>query len=260
MDIVEAPLLAKGFDFSLEDDSVIFNEYALWDEAQPISIRAAIQYSGFVNLVNPLTNLKSQPTLDKTWERVNAVRSRRYILMEIDSDFALQNYIRETGGKNIDALWQLVDVRKRIPHFSTYTIPGELIFDEPENGDNALVRHNRNGNGGKRKALAITENGEEEDFSDKSMPGLLDVSDSEEEKVFTETSSESDSPNVSSEASSEDDDEEYDSDEDGLKRLERDAMTLLHQDPGYLDNNDDTYASSRKSNSLLQLLANLRGP
>lgn len=178
--------------------------------------------------------------------------------MEIGSNFALQNYIRETGGKNIDALWQLVDVRKRIPHFSTYTIPGELIFDEPENGDTALVRHNRNGNNGRRKALAITENGEEEDLSDSSMPGLLNVSDSEEEPPFTETSSESDTT-ASSEESSGEDYEEYDSDEDGLKRLERDAMTLLHQDPAYLDINDDTYASSRKSNSLLQLLANLKG-
>lgn len=79
MDIVEAPLLVQGFDPGSEDTSVIFNEYALWDEAQPISIRAAIQYSGFVNLVNPLTNLKSQPTLDKTWERINAVSPRCYI-------------------------------------------------------------------------------------------------------------------------------------------------------------------------------------
>lgn len=181
------------------------------------------------------------------------------ILLELSSDFVLQNYVRETGGKNIDALWQLVDVRKRIPHFSTYNIPEEFIYDEPENGENALVHHNRNGNSGRRKALAITENGEDGDASDSSMPGLLAVSDSEEEPAYTESDTESESPNASSEESSDDEEDEYDSDEDGLKRLERDAMTLLHQDPAYLDNNDDTYASSRKSNSLLQLLANLKG-
>lgn len=80
LDLMETPLLNAEGDLRLGDDPEKPLEFALWDEAQAVSVHAALQYSGFVNLVHPLTNLKDKSTLEKAWDRINAVRARLLLL------------------------------------------------------------------------------------------------------------------------------------------------------------------------------------
>ncbi|KAH8119258.1 hypothetical protein DFH11DRAFT_1686181 [Phellopilus nigrolimitatus] len=235
LDLIETPLLNAEGDLRLGDDPEKPLEFALWDEAQAVSVQAALQYSGFVNLVHPLTNLKKKLTLEKAWDRINA------------------NYVRETG-KNIDALWQLVDVRRRIPQFSVVTLP-KGAFDE-KGGNKVLVR-----GGGKQEQLKITANGEEE--SGDSMPGLLDVSNSDEEERDEDSTSEYSSYVSEDDDSSanDDDDEAYDTEEEEeLRKMHRDAMNVVNEMPDILNNeNGDKYAKERKKNPFLKLLGNLKG-
>ncbi|EJD03112.1 uncharacterized protein FOMMEDRAFT_156484 [Fomitiporia mediterranea MF3/22] len=227
MDLMETPLLSQDPSFKFDGDSTTFNEFVRWKEAQPISVKAALDYSSFVNMVFPLSNLKNKATLNKLWDRLNA------------------NYIRESG-QGIDALWQLVDARYRISHFSTLTVPVDVLYGNSESGGKALVRHPRTHNG-KRKAKSPDL--DSDDDSTTSMPSLKAVSDSEDGyQEFDQTSDEG----LSS--------DEYDEDEDQeLKRQQREAIERALEDPDAIDLSNNTYAEERQRNPLLLLLGNLRG-
>ena len=80
MDIMETPLLGQNSDLLGNTTSSVFNEFQLWEEAQAVSVKSALQYSSFVNLVHPLENLQKKATLDKFWDRLNAVCTIEIIL------------------------------------------------------------------------------------------------------------------------------------------------------------------------------------
>ncbi|KAI5123681.1 hypothetical protein M0805_001709 [Coniferiporia weirii] len=237
LDLMETPLLNAEGSLQFADYPDEYVEFASWDDAQGVSIQAALQYSSFVNLVHPLTNIKNKTTLVKTWDRVNA------------------NYIRETG-KSIDALWQLVDVRERIPHFSIVFVPSDVL---DEYGGASKLTHEGGGRSGKTR-MAITANGED---SDGSMPELLDASDSEDENSITDGTDTDHSYLFDGDNGSDDgDDEAYDTDEeDELRKLHREAMNIINEMPEILDltADNDKYASERKKNPFLKLLGNLKG-
>lgn len=126
---------------------------------------------------------------------------------------------------NIDSLWQVIDVRHRVPHFSIYHVPSS------------------------KKLLAIKESGEDDD----DIPELVSVSDSEED--YESATSES-----SFQLSDDDDedpyDEAYDSEEEEeLKKLFREAMNLKTE----LADELDPAETSKAKNPFLKLLGNLKG-
>lgn len=69
MELIEGPLLNKP---PLNDEEAIA-EVEIWQDKQELSIKAATQYSDYVNFVCPLENLKTKAKLDKTWDKINAV-------------------------------------------------------------------------------------------------------------------------------------------------------------------------------------------
>lgn len=70
---METPLLnTEGIIEAVERPEDV-PEFAQWEKAQEFSIKAALQYSSFVNLVYPLENLQSETTLKKAWDKLNAV-------------------------------------------------------------------------------------------------------------------------------------------------------------------------------------------
>ncbi|KAL5507170.1 hypothetical protein ACEPAH_6626 [Sanghuangporus vaninii] len=229
LDVMETPLISRTADEETEGNFSLSIECARWSEAQEKSVRSAMQYSNFVNLVHPLENLKVKEKLDAIWEQLNS------------------NYVRETGS-NIDALWRLADARRRIPYFSTLNVQ-EALHDASRSSGKELVLARR---GGKPKPKRDTDDGDS-DSGFSSMPSLKAISDSEEE--FDEFSSD--------DSDDDDDDSEddgYDSDaEEELKRQQREAIDKALEDPDVLDLNNDKYAEERKKNPLLSLLGNLRG-
>ena len=70
---METPLLNEKGQLQLNDSPEKVPEFNQWERVQEISIKAALQYSSFVNLVYPLENLQNANTLNKTWEKLNAV-------------------------------------------------------------------------------------------------------------------------------------------------------------------------------------------
>lgn len=163
--------------------------------------------------------------------------------------------MKETG-KKIDALWQLIDVRHRIPHFTVLYVPPEVLSNEIERGTAEQPR---------KKPLAITQNGEEDYDSGDSMPGLLEVSDSEDEEVDDDYLSDTDQDDDSDG----DDDDEFDEEDAGdsdeeedLRKQYRQAMNIFAEMPEIFDlppDSTDKYAKERKNNPFLNLLGKLRG-
>ena len=70
---MEMPLIAADGEIQNTENLSSFAEFTQWDEAQELSLQAALDISSFVNLVHPLTNLKSRITLEKVWDRLNGV-------------------------------------------------------------------------------------------------------------------------------------------------------------------------------------------
>ncbi|KAL5485099.1 hypothetical protein ACEPAI_7741 [Sanghuangporus weigelae] len=231
LDVMESPLISRDAEGGTERNFTLFNECAQWNEAQEKSVRSAMQYSNFVNLVHPLETLKVKAKLDAIWEQLDS------------------NYIRETGN-NIDVLWRLVDARRRVPHFSILSIEEEALEDAPQSSGKELVL--ARGNGKPRPKPKRITNDDDSDSGFSSMPSLKAISDSEEE--FEEFGSDDSDDDDDSE------DDEYDSDaEEELKRQQREAIDKALEDPDVLDLNNDKYAEERKKNPLLSLLGNLRG-
>lgn len=73
LDLMETPLLDGKGELQLGESPDKVPEFAQWEKVQEMSIKAALQYSSFVNLVHPLENLQNEITLNKTWEKLNAV-------------------------------------------------------------------------------------------------------------------------------------------------------------------------------------------
>ena len=169
--------------------------------------------------------------------------------------------MKETG-QNIDALWQLVDARHRVPYFSTLTVPEDVLHGEQGGTGKELVLASRNGNrngNSKQRPKPKRDTGRgggggDSDCEYSSMPSLKAISDSEDEYEDTEDEDDSDEDEDDSE------DDEYDSDaEEELKRQQREAIDKALEDPDILDMGNDKYAEERKKNPLLSLLGNLRG-
>lgn len=163
--------------------------------------------------------------------------------------------MKETG-KKIDALWQLIDVRHRIPHFTVLYVPPEVLSNEIERGTAEQPR---------KKPLAITQNGEEDYDSGDSMPGLLEVSDSEDEEVdddyLSDTDQDDDSDGDDDDDFDEEDGGDFDEEED-LRKQYRQAMNIFAEMPEIFDlppDSTDKYAKERKNNPFLNLLGKLRG-
>lgn len=155
----------------------------------------------------------------------------------MSDNVASQNYIKESG-KSIDVLWQLIDVRQRVPHFSILYISEEAL--------------NANEDASAKKPLTIKANGEE---SDSSMPPLVPVSDSEEEVDDTDSSDDSifSSDDINDDGN---DDEAYDTEEEEeLKKLFREAMDFKTVVADELDPEE----TSKSQNPFLKLLGNLKG-
>ncbi|KAL5528321.1 hypothetical protein ACEPAF_7457 [Sanghuangporus sanghuang] len=227
LDAMETPLISRMADEETEGNFSLSNECARWSEAQEKSVRSAMQYSNFVNLIHPLENLKVKEKLDAIWKQLTS------------------NYIRETGN-DIDALWRLADARRRVPYFSTLNIQEEALHDASQSSGKELVLARRDG-----KPKRDTDDGDS-DSGFSSMPSLKAISDSGEE--FEEFSSDD------SDADDDSEDDECDSDaEEELKRQQREAIDKALEDPDVLDLNNDKYAEERKKNPLLSLLGNLRG-
>ena len=75
MDLMETPLLDAEGVIQAQENPEEVPEFAQWERAQEISIKAALQYSSFVNLVFPLENLQNELTLSKAWDKLNAART-----------------------------------------------------------------------------------------------------------------------------------------------------------------------------------------
>ena len=70
---METPLIGLDGE-ETKGDLATSSETLRWNEAQEKSVRAALQYSSYVNLVHPLQNLKFRPKLNAIWDNLNAVR------------------------------------------------------------------------------------------------------------------------------------------------------------------------------------------
>ena len=129
---------------------------------------------------------------------------------------------------------------------------------DSDDDDNRVVPGSKPG---KKKRLAIT-NGEDGYESNSSMPGLLDVSNSEEEDEEDESAGLStDDEDDEDYSDDEDDDEsdEYDEDdEEELRHMFREAMNTYNENPDIIDD-VDKYAEERKKNPFLKLLGALKG-
>lgn len=257
--MVEMPLLAAEGGIQMTEGLGEYAEFVQWEEAQEKSIKAALEISPFVNQVFPITRLKSQMTLDKVWDKIEAVSADFVTIFMFYASHLIvcgkKNYLKESG-KKIDALWQLVDVRHRIPHFTVLYVPPVVLSNGIEHGNAEQPR---------KKPLAITQNGEEEYDSGDSMPGLLEVSDSEDEEVddeyLTDTDQDDDSDADDDDGFDEEDDGDYEEEED-LRKQYRQAMNIFAEMPEIFDlppDSTDKYAKERKNNPFLNLLGKLRG-
>jgi hypothetical protein len=157
----------------------------------------------------------------------------------------LKNYKSVSGGKDIDALWNLqAAMTKPTPQWKAVYVPKDLLDDEDVMKD---AVH--------RGPLAIKATAEE-DESDDDMPPLQDVSDTDSD--FNDSDDYEDSSDDDSEES--DYDEEH---EDELRELRKEAIDIAEDwfgrgqdEPEPLDS--DT-AERQKGNPFLKLLSSLRG-
>jgi hypothetical protein len=158
---------------------------------------------------------------------------------------ASKNYFA-TSGQYIDQVWGLEGALDRKPRWKSYNGPRQ---------DLKRSTHQSTGLGGGigRDMFAITD---DDEF--RSMPSLQSVSDSDDDSVYEDDSSEYESDD-------EDEEYEYDSDdEERMRDLVREAMETAMNVEGMFDSRTAApdisgIPEDRKDNPFLKLLTNLRG-
>ena len=258
LDLFETPLLNSEGVVEVDPSLTKVGEFLAWEEAQSMSIAAAMQISSYVNLVNPLQNLTNATLLGKIWDHVNTVCCLNFFAM-IRYRPDLWNYAKSymnEAGQDIDSLWQLVNVRHRIPYFSTLYVPSSSSNEpRPLKQKKGSIRQ-RSG-----IPFRISYMDNDEEIPDPTMPDLIVASDSEDERRRRDSSEDddrdgSDIQSYTSYAS----DRDYESDqsvEDNLETLHLKALEMYNQSSQVVVS--DEHASERKNNPFLDLLGSLKG-